>query len=146
MGVHLSLCKNLHVLPKAWIKRCVVLHSTVLWRHSRFPCGLVGCVLQPNFPPWKMTFLRCCSVQSGRNWQIASIIRAIETSVSFHQTTRRNVPEGSHPDTRRLENLKSLPSYSGLNTPVSKWWNIPRSARLVLYSAVILCVCGEMLP
>jgi hypothetical protein len=30
-----------------------------------------------------------------------------ETSVNFHQTTRRNNPEDSHLHTRRRENLKS---------------------------------------
>jgi transcriptional regulator of met regulon len=30
-----------------------------------------------------------------------------ETSASFHQTTRRNIPEDSHLHTRRRENLKS---------------------------------------
>jgi hypothetical protein len=30
-----------------------------------------------------------------------------ETSVNFYQTTRRNIPEGSHFYTRRRENLKS---------------------------------------
>jgi hypothetical protein len=29
------------------------------------------------------------------------------TSVSFYQTTRRNMPEDSHLQTRRRENLKS---------------------------------------
>jgi hypothetical protein len=51
----------------------------------------------------------------------ASIIRAIartmevvntsETSVKFYQTTRRDIPEGSHLHTRRRENLKSHPNY-----------------------------------
>jgi hypothetical protein len=30
-----------------------------------------------------------------------------ETSVNFYQTTQRNIPEDSHPHTRRRENLKS---------------------------------------
>jgi hypothetical protein len=30
-----------------------------------------------------------------------------ETPVNFYQTTRRNIPEGSHLHTRRRENLKS---------------------------------------
>jgi len=29
-----------------------------------------------------------------------------ETSISFYQTTRRNIPEDSHLHTRRCENLK----------------------------------------
>jgi hypothetical protein len=53
----------------------------------------------------------------------ASIIRAIivlpmialmmeagstsETSINFHQTTRRNIPEDSHLHIRRVDNLKS---------------------------------------
>jgi hypothetical protein len=43
----------------------------------------------------------------------ASIIRAMEaastseTSISFYQTTRRNIPEDSHLHTCRRENLKS---------------------------------------
>jgi hypothetical protein len=32
---------------------------------------------------------------------------ASETSVNFYQTTRRNIPEGSHVHTRDRENLKS---------------------------------------
>jgi hypothetical protein len=30
-----------------------------------------------------------------------------ETSVNFYQTTRRNIPEDSHFDTRHRKNLKS---------------------------------------
>jgi protein involved in ribonucleotide reduction len=42
---------------------------------------------------------------------VASMMEAVstsETSVSFFQTTRQNVPE-SHPNTHRRENLKSHP-------------------------------------
>jgi hypothetical protein len=33
--------------------------------------------------------------------------RTSETSVSFYETTRRNIPLGCHLHTRRRENLKS---------------------------------------
>jgi hypothetical protein len=41
---------------------------------------------------------------------IALMMEAVSTSemsVSFYQTTRRNIPEDSHVHTRRRENLKS---------------------------------------
>jgi hypothetical protein len=38
-------------------------------------------------------------------------VSAFETSVSFYETTRRNIPEDSHLHTRRRENLKSLNVY-----------------------------------
>jgi hypothetical protein len=42
---------------------------------------------------------------------MTEVASTFETSVNFYQTTRRNNPEDSHTDTRRLENLKShLPS------------------------------------
>jgi transposase-like protein len=34
-------------------------------------------------------------------------ISTSETSVNFYQTTRRNIPEDSHLNTRRRKNLKS---------------------------------------
>jgi hypothetical protein len=34
------------------------------------------------------------------------MVSTSETSVNFYQTTRRNIPEGSHIHTRRRENLK----------------------------------------
>lgn len=34
-------------------------------------------------------------------------VRASETSVSFYETIRRNIPEESHLYTRRRENLKA---------------------------------------
>jgi hypothetical protein len=37
--------------------------------------------------------------------------RTSETSVNFYQTARRNNPEDSHLDTRRLDNLKFNLSY-----------------------------------
>jgi hypothetical protein len=43
---------------------------------------------------------------------IALMMEAVstsETSVSIHQTTRRNIPENSHLHIRRCENLKSHP-------------------------------------
>jgi hypothetical protein len=39
----------------------------------------------------------------------------VEKSVSFYQTTRRNIPEDSHLHTLRLGNLKSHP-YTALNS------------------------------
>jgi hypothetical protein len=44
---------------------------------------------------------------------IAPMMEAVstsETSVSFYQTTRRNIPEGSYLPIRRHENLKSRPN------------------------------------
>jgi hypothetical protein len=41
---------------------------------------------------------------------VAMMMEAVstsETSVSFYQTTQRNIPEDSDRHTRRLENLKS---------------------------------------
>jgi hypothetical protein len=37
-------------------------------------------------------------------WMMKAV-SVCETSVSFYQTKRRNIPEGSHFNTRRSENL-----------------------------------------
>jgi hypothetical protein len=40
-------------------------------------------------------------------------VTSSETSVTFYQTTRRNIPEDSHLDPRRRENLKPHIIYNG---------------------------------
>jgi hypothetical protein len=43
-------------------------------------------------------------------WDSALMLPAVSTSkkpVSFYQSTRRNIPEDSHPHTRRRQNMKS---------------------------------------
>jgi hypothetical protein len=37
---------------------------------------------------------------------IMEAVSTSETSVNFYQTARRNIPEDSHPHTRRRENLE----------------------------------------
>jgi hypothetical protein len=63
------------------------------------------------------SFLRCNVVQSrgsGSTFQRCGVavmleaVRASETSVCFHKTTRRYMPESCNFHTHRRENLKSL--------------------------------------
>jgi hypothetical protein len=52
----------------------------------------------------------CSLVEIDRLIIIAQMIEAVctsETSEYFYKSTRRNIPEDSHLDTRRRENLKS---------------------------------------
>jgi hypothetical protein len=47
----------------------------------------------------------CCLHHQG-DLQVMEAARTSETSVYFHQTTRRNNPEDSHLHTSRRENMK----------------------------------------
>jgi hypothetical protein len=60
-------------------------------------------------------FLGCCAVIIPLIMKAESIS---ETSVNFYQTTRRNIPEGSHHHTRHRENLKS--QLDACQIPLSK--------------------------